>query len=162
MFCITVLSDMLQMPLLKHITVLFIPSHWFMLLYKTLLGLSPPYLCHTISAAYKICAAHLILLKVLKTNTMVGLSSFQATAAKDCNNLQKTLKLDNLSPCQLSRTLLWTWYMLQFCSLTNISKCLLLFLIYSVFSPSYCLYMLHLSWMLHCLMLLFVSHMFVC
>lgn len=72
--------------------------HWFMLIYKTLLGLSPPYLCHLLqitSAAYNTRSAHHILLKVPKTNTVLGLSSFRSAAARDWNNLQKTLKLDN-------------------------------------------------------------------
>lgn len=43
----------------------------------------------TTQAAYNTHAAHLILLKVF------GLSSFQAAATKDWNDLQKTLKLEN-------------------------------------------------------------------
>ncbi|KAJ8343940.1 hypothetical protein SKAU_G00312690 [Synaphobranchus kaupii] len=44
--------------------------HWYMLIYKTLLGLSPPYLCSLLQfapAAYNTRSANLILLKIPKT-----------------------------------------------------------------------------------------------
>ena len=72
-------------------------THWFMLIYKTLLGLSPPYLCQLLqisSASYNTQSARHILLKVPKTLSVLGQSSFRAAAATDWNNLQKTLKLD--------------------------------------------------------------------
>ena len=75
--------------------------HWFMLIYKTLLGQSPPYLCQllqTTSAAYNTRSAHHILLKVPKTNSVFGQLSFQAAAASDWNDLQKLLKLENFIP----------------------------------------------------------------
>ena len=75
--------------------------HWFMLIYKTLLGQSPPYLCQllqTTFAAYNTRSAHHILLKVPKTNSVFGQLSFQAAAASDWNDLQKLLKLENFIP----------------------------------------------------------------
>ena len=74
-------------------------THWLMLIYKTLLGLSPPYLCQLLqitSSAYTTRSARLLLLKVPKTNSVLGNSSFSAAAARDWNELQKKLKLDTL------------------------------------------------------------------
>jgi hypothetical protein len=59
-----------------------------MLIYKTLLGLTPPSTYNTRSASH-------ILLKVTKANTSLVRSSFQFAAASDRNELQQTLKLDS-------------------------------------------------------------------
>ena len=81
---------------------------WFMLIYKTLLGLSPPYLCHllqTTSPAYNTHSAHYILLKVPKTMTALSLSSIQSLAAPEPGTICKNrLNWTGLSPSWLSRT----------------------------------------------------------
>uniref|UniRef100_A0A3B1KHQ9 Reverse transcriptase domain-containing protein n=1 Tax=Astyanax mexicanus TaxID=7994 RepID=A0A3B1KHQ9_ASTMX len=72
-------------------------SHWYMLIYKTLVGLSPQYLSSLLqysSSSYNTRSAHLIMLQVPKMKTSLGLLAFQAAAANDWNLLQKTLKLD--------------------------------------------------------------------
>ena len=69
--------------------------HWYMLIYKTLLGQSPPYLCRLLQflpVSYNTRSASLIHLKIPKTKYVIGESSFRYAAAKDWNNLQKTLK----------------------------------------------------------------------
>ena len=59
-------------------------SHWLMLIYKTLLGLTPPYLRYLLqpsSSTYNTRSASLILLKVPKAHTSLGRSSFQFAVA---------------------------------------------------------------------------------
>ena len=73
-------------------------THWLMLIYKTLLGLTPPYLRYLLqpsSSTYNTRSASHILLKVPKAHTSLGRSSFQFAAASDWNELQQTLKLDS-------------------------------------------------------------------
>ena len=73
-------------------------THWLMLIYETLLGLTPPYLRYLLqpsSFTYNTHSASHILLKVPKANTSLGRSSFQFAAESDCNELQKSLKLDS-------------------------------------------------------------------
>ncbi len=82
-------------------------THWLMLIYKTLLGLSPPYLCHllqTTSASFNTQSACLILLKTPRTFTAIGQTSFKSAAANDWNNLQKSLKLDSFIPKSAFKT----------------------------------------------------------
>ena len=67
-------------------------THWLMLIYKTLLGLTPPYLRYLLqpsSSTYNTRSAIHILLKVPKAHTFLGRSSFQFAAASDWNELQK-------------------------------------------------------------------------
>jgi hypothetical protein len=74
-------------------------THWLMLIYKTLLGLTPPYLRYLLqpsSSTYNTRSASQILLKVPKAHTSMGCTSFQFPAASDWNELQQTLKLDSL------------------------------------------------------------------
>ena len=69
-----------------------------MLIYKTLLGLNPPYLRYLLqpsTSTYNTRSASHILLKVPKAHTSLGRSSFQFAAASDWNKLQQTLKLDS-------------------------------------------------------------------
>ena len=73
-------------------------THWLMLIYKTLLGLTPPYLRYLLqpsSSTYNTRSASHILLKFPKAHTSLGRSSFQFAAASDWNELQQTLKLDS-------------------------------------------------------------------
>jgi hypothetical protein len=73
-------------------------THWLMLIYKTLLGLTPPdlrYLLQPSSSTYNTRSASHIWLKVPKAHASLGRSSFQFTAASDWNELQQTLKLDS-------------------------------------------------------------------
>ena len=73
-------------------------THWLMLIYKTLLGLTPPYLRYLLqpsSSTYSTHSASHILLKVPKAHTSLGCSSFQLSVASDWNELQQTLKPDN-------------------------------------------------------------------
>ena len=68
-----------------------------MLIYKTLLGLTQPYLRCQLQpspSTYNTCSASHIMLKVPKANIFLGRSSFQFAAASDWNKLKKTLKLD--------------------------------------------------------------------
>jgi hypothetical protein len=73
-------------------------THWLMLIYKTLLGLTPSYLRYLLqpsSSTYNTCIASHILLKVPEAHTSLGSSSFQFAAVSDWNKLQQTLKLDS-------------------------------------------------------------------
>jgi hypothetical protein len=82
-------------------------THLLMLIDKTLLGRTPPYLRNllqpsssTYTYTYTHSASH-ILFKVPKAS--MGRSSFQFAAARDWNELQKTLKLDrfiSISSCK--------------------------------------------------------------
>ena len=68
-----------------------------MLVYKTLLGLTPPYLRYLLqpsSSTNNTHSASHILLKIHKAHTSLGHSSFQFAAASVWNELQQTLKLD--------------------------------------------------------------------
>ena len=70
-------------------------THWLMLIYKTLLGLTPPYLRHLLQpSTYNTRSASHILLKVPKAHASLGRSSFQFAAASNWNELQQTIKLD--------------------------------------------------------------------
>jgi hypothetical protein len=66
-------------------------NHWLMLIYKTLLGLTPPYLRYLLqpsSSTYNTCSASHILLKVPKAHTSLGRSSFsslQLATGTTCN-----------------------------------------------------------------------------
>ena len=76
-------------------------THWLMLIYKTLLGLTPPYLRYLLkssSSTYNTHSASHILLKVPKAHTSLGRSSFQFSAASDWNELQKNSNWTFLSP----------------------------------------------------------------
>ena len=73
-------------------------THWLMLIYKTLLGLTLSYLTYLLqpsSSTYSTLSASHILLKVPKAHTSLGRTSFQFAAASDWNELQQTLKLDS-------------------------------------------------------------------
>jgi hypothetical protein len=102
-------SDLPPMLLIGHITALYYSvnwsslytchkTHWLMLIYKTLLGVTPPYLRYLpqpSSFTYNTRSASHILLKVPKAHTSLGCSSFQFPAACDWNELQQTFKLDS-------------------------------------------------------------------
>ena len=69
-------------------------THWLILIYKTLLGLTPPYLRYLLqpsSSTYNTRSPSHILLKVPKAHTSLGRLSFQFVAASDWNELQQTL-----------------------------------------------------------------------
>ena len=98
------------MLLISHITALHTSSvncsslytrrktHWLMLIYKTILGLTPPYLRYLLqlsSSTYNTRSDSHILFKVHKAHTSLGRSSFQFAAANDWNELQQTLKLES-------------------------------------------------------------------
>jgi hypothetical protein len=73
-------------------------THWLILIYKTLFGLTPPYMRYLLqpsSSTYNTRSASHILLKVPKAHTSRGRSSFQFAAASDWNEMQQTLKLDS-------------------------------------------------------------------
>ena len=69
-----------------------------MSIYKTLLGLTPPYLRYLLqpsSSTNNTRSASHVLLKVPKAHTSLGRSTFQLVDASDWNELQQTLKLDS-------------------------------------------------------------------
>jgi len=71
--------------------------HWLQLIYKSLLGIFPPYLSSlvTIAASTRSMRSNrYILLAVPKAYTSLGRHSFQFSAAYDWNELQKSLKLE--------------------------------------------------------------------
>ena len=70
-------------------------THWLMHIYKTLLGLTPPYMRYLLqpsSSTYNTSSASHILLKVSKAHTSLGRSSFQFAADSDWNELKQTLR----------------------------------------------------------------------
>ena len=73
-------------------------THWLMLIYKTLLCLTPPclrYLLQPSSSTYNTRSARHTLLKVPRVHTFLGRSSLHFTAPSDWNKQQQTLKLDS-------------------------------------------------------------------
>jgi hypothetical protein len=78
-----------------------------MLIYKTFSGLTPPYLRYLLqhsSSTYNTHSASNILLKVPKAHTSLGCPCFQFTVTSNWNKLQKTLKLNSLTPALHSKT----------------------------------------------------------
>jgi hypothetical protein len=68
--------------------------HWLLLIFKILLGLTPPYLRYLLqpsSPTYNTRSASHILLNVPKAHTSLGHSSFQFAAGSDWNELEKKL-----------------------------------------------------------------------
>ena len=75
-------------------------THWLQVIYKTLLGKVPPYLCSlvTIVALTRSTrSSKYISLVTPKANSYFGLLSFQFSAANNWNELQKSLKLETLT-----------------------------------------------------------------
>jgi hypothetical protein len=86
-----------------------------MFMYKTLLGLTPPYLrylLHPLSSTCNTGSASHILLKVPKAHTSLCHSSFQFAAASVWKELQQTLKSPSLHSKTHSWTLLLTVWLL--------------------------------------------------
>lgn len=76
-------------------------SHWYYLIYKTLLGKTPSYLKSLIPVAVptrNLRSSRYIFLVARKARTSFGRFSFQFSAANDWNNLQKSLKLESFIP----------------------------------------------------------------
>ena len=74
-------------------------THWLQVIYKTLLGKVPPYLSSLVTIAAPTCSmrsSRCISLGTPKTNSSFGRLSFQFSAANDWNELQESLKLENL------------------------------------------------------------------
>ena len=89
-------------------------THWLQVIYKSLLGKAPPYLSSLVTIATPLHrstrSSRYISPVVPKANTPFGLLSFQFSAANDCNELQKSLKLETYISlanfkCQLSEQL---------------------------------------------------------
>ena len=71
-------------------------THWLMLIYKTLLGLTPSYLRYLLqlsSSTNNTRSASHILSKVPEAHTSPGCFSFQFAAASDWNELQRNTQL---------------------------------------------------------------------
>lgn len=71
--------------------------HWLLVIYKSLLGLSPPYLNSLVTVATSIRntrASRYISLVIPKVKSSFGRLSFQFSAANDWNELQKSLKIE--------------------------------------------------------------------
>ena len=82
-----------------------------MLIYKTLLGFTPPYLRYLLqpsSSTYNTRSTSHILLKVPKAHTSLGCSTYQFALAIDWNELQKHSNWTVLSTSRLSKTQSWT------------------------------------------------------
>ena len=74
-------------------------THWLQVIYKTLLGKVPPYLSSLVTIAAHACSkrsSRCISLVTPKTNSSFCHLSFKFSAANDCNELQKSLKLETL------------------------------------------------------------------
>ena len=70
--------------------------HWFLLIYKTILGITPFYLSsllHLSHPARNLRSSAFINLSIPKVRTVFGRSAFRFAAAFDWNTLQNTLKL---------------------------------------------------------------------
>ena len=74
--------------------------HWLMLVFKTLLGLTPPYLTQLLHLhpppIHNTRSAPLILLNAPRAHSSLGHASFQVAAADSLNQLQKSLQLQIL------------------------------------------------------------------
>jgi hypothetical protein len=72
-------------------------THWLQVIYKSLLGIAPPYLNSLVTIATpnpSTRSSRYISLVIPKANTSFGHLSFQFSAANDWNDLQKSLKLE--------------------------------------------------------------------
>ena len=71
--------------------------HWLQVIYKSLLGKSPPYLSSLVTiatATRRTRSSRYISLVIPKANSSFGCLSFQFSAANDWNELQKSQKLE--------------------------------------------------------------------
>ena len=74
-------------------------TYWLQVIYKTLLGKVPPYLCSLVAIAAHTCSmrsSRYISLVTPRANSSFGRLSFQFSAANYWNELQKSLKLETL------------------------------------------------------------------
>lgn len=75
--------------------------HWLMMVFKTLLGLTPSYLTLLLhlrpAPTHNTRSAPLILLNAPRAHSSLGRSSFQVAAADSWNQLQKSLQLQTLT-----------------------------------------------------------------
>ena len=75
-------------------------THWLQVIYKSLLGKAPPYFSSLVTIAAptrSTRSSRYISLVTPKANSSFGRLSFQFSAAKDWNALQKSLKLEPLT-----------------------------------------------------------------
>lgn len=73
--------------------------HWFLFIYKTVLGMTPAYLSSLLNQthnAYSTRSCNLIKFVVPKFSTVFGRNAFRFAAANDWNSLQNNLKLSAL------------------------------------------------------------------
>ena len=72
-------------------------THWFQVIYKSLLGKAPPYLSSLVTMpapTRSTRSSRYISLVTPKANFSFGRLSFQYSATNDWNELQKSLKLE--------------------------------------------------------------------
>ena len=77
-------------------------SHWYMFIYKAMLGKLPPYICSLISqrvtSSYCLRSQDVFLLHVPSARTVLGTKSFMCAAPLAWNTLQNILKMSILVP----------------------------------------------------------------
>ena len=76
-------------------------THWLLVIYKSLLGKTLPYLSSLVTIATltrSTRSSRYISLGITKANTCFGRLSFQFSAANDWNKLQKSLMLETYLP----------------------------------------------------------------
>jgi len=73
-------------------------SHWYMFIYKAMLGKLPPYICSLISQSYCLRSQDVFLLHVPCARTILGTKTCICAAPLAWNTLQNILKIKMLVP----------------------------------------------------------------
>lgn len=85
--------------------------HWYLLIYKAILGFLPPYLCcmlkQKVAGNYSLRSQFLYNLHVPRVRTNLGKTAFYYAASSDWNSLQMKLMLNHLVPLSNFRQLIY-------------------------------------------------------
>ena len=83
-------------------------SHWYIFIYKAMLGKLPSYICSLISrrivSGYCLRSHAVVLLNVPTARTVLGKIAFRCAAPLSWNSLQIKWKLSNLVPLKVYKT----------------------------------------------------------
>ena len=94
--------------------------HWYLFIFKTLIGKHPPYLTQLLSwntGSYQTRSSDLLLLKVPRAQSRLAKCSFSFNAPYSWNALQRTLKMDSMPSLVNFKSVI-----MQYC--TSVCNCL--------------------------------------
>ena len=112
--------------------------HWFLLIYKTLLGKTPRYLSNLLHLShnnYHLRSSEFFTLSIPKARTVFAQNSFRFAAANDWNSLQNSLKLSALPSLHIFKQILK--HSLVDCCMCWFPFCSFFFSIYSILAVIY-------------------------